>query len=62
MVLELQRNLCIEVGMPIVSSQRAAYTFRKIFFHTSKPKSRALTKFNVIMPCSESQMFLFNLT
>jgi hypothetical protein len=35
MVLELQRNLCIEVGMPIVSSQRAAYTFRKIALNKS---------------------------
>jgi len=44
-VLELQRNLCIEASLPIVSYQRAAYTFRKIFFHISKPKEQGTDKF-----------------
>jgi hypothetical protein len=31
---KLQMNLCIEAGIPIVSSQGAVYKFIKIFFYT----------------------------
>ena len=48
-------------SMPTVSSHRGAYIFRKIFFYTSNPESRALTKFKVIMPCSKNLLTLFKL-